>query len=164
MKPNAHHLAVIAALACALSGCSNQPQLVEVKGQVTMDGKPLRNVRVDFHPDPDKGTTGMGSTGTTDENGNFALTYKEGKPGAIVGHHRIILTDLDVFGNTLVGRGDYRTDDPKGPKETPSKSRLPDEYSTLGKTPRFGTCPRGASWRSGSATYSFATWRRTSCS
>lgn len=125
------------ASACALAGgCSDRPQLAEVQGQVvTADGKPLGNVRVDFHPDPDKGTRGVGSSGTTNIGGFFTLAYKDGTPGAIVGHHRVVLTDLDTFGNVLVGRGDYRTEDPKGPKETPTKSRLPAAYSDLAKTP-----------------------------
>ena len=41
-----------------------------------------------------------------------------------------------MFGNVFVGRGDYRTEDPKGPKETPKKSAAsPAAYSTLAKTP-----------------------------
>jgi hypothetical protein len=124
-------------LGCVLiAGCSNHPQLAEVRGRVTMNGKPIKNVRVDFHPDPDKSTKGAGSTGTTDADGNFTLTYGDtGKPGAIVGHHRVILTDLDVYGNVLVLRGDYRTEDPRGPKETPIKNRFSDLYSTLARTP-----------------------------
>ena len=35
----------------------------------------------------------------------------------------------------FVGRGDYRTDDPKGPKETPKKARFSAEYSSLPQTP-----------------------------
>jgi hypothetical protein len=135
--------AFAAFLACALlAGCSSGPTLAEVKGRVTMNGKPLGNVRVDFHPDPDKGTTGAGSSGTTDADGNFALKFGDGRPGAIVGHHRVILTDLDVFGTVFVGRGDYRTEDPKGPKETPKKARFPDVNSDLARTPhRFEVKP-----------------------
>jgi hypothetical protein len=116
-------------------GCSSDPPLAEVTGKVTMNGKGIKNVRVDFHPDPDKGTRGKGSSGVTDDDGNFKLTYDGSKPGAIVGHHNVIVTDLDVFGNVFVGRGDYRTEDPKGPKETPKRARFADIYSTLSKTP-----------------------------
>lgn len=122
-------------LSALLTGCSDAPQLAEISGRVTMNGQPLKNVRVDFHPNPDKGTTGKGSTGTTDANGNFTLTYDGAKPGAIVGHHRVILTDLDKFGNVFVGRGDYRTEDPKGPKETPTKARFGETYTNLARTP-----------------------------
>ena len=123
-------------LGCLLAcGCSSGPPLAPVSGRVVMNGQPLKNVRVDFHPNPDKGTRGKGSTGTTDADGNFTLAYDGGEPGAIVGHHRVIVTDLDTFGNVLVGRGDYRTEDPKGPKETPTKSRFAAAYSDLAKTP-----------------------------
>src|SRR5262245_25821039 len=99
MRQSHRILALGVLFACLLAvGCSNTPPLAEVSGKVTMNGQPLKNVRVDFHPDPDKGTSGKGSTGTTDENGNFTLKYDGGKPGAIVGHHRVIITDLDVFG------------------------------------------------------------------
>jgi hypothetical protein len=136
MRTATARLALACLLGCTLAaGCSRGPELAEVRGRVTMNGKPIKNVRVDFHPDPDKGTRGPGSTGTTDADGNFTLTFGEGKPGAIVGRHRVILTDLDVFGNVLVGRGDYRTDDPGGPKETPKKARFADTYSSLSKTP-----------------------------
>ena len=118
-----------------ISGCSKQPSLVAVSGKVTLNGKPLGNVRVDFQPDPDKGTTGQGSSGTTDAEGNFQLSYQGEKPGAIVGHHRVIVVDLEPYGNVFVGRGDYRTDAPGGPKETPKKARFPDTYSNLASTP-----------------------------
>ena len=96
------------------AGCTGGgPKLVPVTGKVTMNGKALKNAKVDFHPDPDMGNTGPGSSGTTDENGEFTLVCSQGsKPGAVVGHHRVIVTDLDVYGTVFVGRGDYRTDDP----------------------------------------------------
>lgn len=123
------------ALGLFIAGCSNQPELVPVTGKVTMNGKPLGNVKVDFQPDPDKGTTGQGSTGTTDADGNFKLLFQTDKPGVILGHHRVIIVDLEPYGNVFVGRGDYRTDAPGGPKETPKKSRVPDQYSKLANTP-----------------------------
>lgn len=123
-------------LGCALlAGCANKPTLAEVKGRVTLNGKPLGNVRVDFHPDPDMGTSGGGSTGNTDGEGNFTLKFGDGRSGAIVGHHRVILSDLDTYGNVFVGRGDYRTEDPKGPKETPKQARFPQQYGDLAQTP-----------------------------
>lgn len=123
-------------IAVLFVGCSKSATLVPVSGKLTMNGKPLGNVKVDFQPDPDQGTKGLGSSGTTDAEGNFTLTYSaEGKPGAIPGFHRVILTDLDVFGNTFVGRGDYRTEAPGGPKETPKRARFPELYGDLAKTP-----------------------------
>src|SRR5262245_45066205 len=119
-----------------LASCSGRPRLAEVSGTVKMDGKRLANVKVDFHPDPDRGSTGPGSSGTTDAGGNFTLTCSDGRPGAVVGNHRIILTDLDVYGNKFVGRGDYRSESPTGaPVEVPKKARFPEVYSDLTRTP-----------------------------
>ncbi len=131
-------LATSAFLLCALiAGCSsNEPTLAEVKGKLVMNGKPLGNVKVSFHPDPDRGTKGNGSSGVTDAEGNFALQYAVGKPGAIVGSHRVVLEDLDVYGNVFVGRGDYRREDGKGGQlEVPKKNRFPEIFTDLGRTP-----------------------------
>jgi hypothetical protein len=109
--------------------------LVPVTGTVTMNGKPLKNVKVTFQPDPDKGTRGAGATGVTDDSGAFTLKYEGKKDGTIVGHHRVLLTDLDIYGNVFVGRAEYRTEGPGGPKETPKAARFPNAYSDLARTP-----------------------------
>jgi hypothetical protein len=109
--------------------------MVEVSGAVTMDGKPLGNVRVDFHPDPDKGTSGPGSSGTTDAAGNFKLMCSNGRSGALVGYHRVIFTDLDLFGTKFVGRGEYRSEDKAGKAiVVPKKPRFPEVYADLVRT------------------------------
>ena len=130
-------LIVPLAAAVLAAGCSGGPKLVPVTGKVTMNGRPLKNVRVDFHPDPDQKATGPSSSGTTDAEGNFTLasTAPGSAPGAVVGHHRVILTDLDTYGDVFVGRGDYRSEDPKGPKEVPKFPRFPAAYSDLSQTP-----------------------------
>jgi len=137
MRTTPHALA-LGCLACGLLaiGCSKQQQLVAVSGQVTMNGKPLGNVRVDFHPDPDKGTRGSGSSGTTDAEGKFTLILAPNQPGAIPGHHRVILEDLDIYGNVFVGRGNYRNEDQPGAvREVAKRPRFPEAYRDLAKTP-----------------------------
>ena len=127
-------LLFVVAVGCSKGG----PTIVPVSGKLTANGKPLKNVKVDFHPDPDNGNTGAGSSGSTDEEGNFSLLYSATgtDAGAIAGHHRVIFTDLDIYGTVFVGRGAYRADDGKGaPAEVPKKSRIPAEYSDLSKTP-----------------------------
>jgi hypothetical protein len=128
----------MAFVACGLLtlGCSSQNKLIPVSGQVTMNGRPLGNVRVDFHPDPDKGTRGTGSSGTTDAEGKFMLTVAPNQPGAVAGHHRVILEDLDIYGSVLVGKGDYRNEDKGGGvREVAKKPRFAEIYRDLGKTP-----------------------------
>lgn len=134
----AHHGLALGCLACGLLalGCSSQNKLVPVNGQVTMNGKPLGNVRVDFHPDPDKGTRGTGSSGTTDAEGKFTLSLGPNQPGAIPGHYRVILEDLDVYGNVFVGKGNYRNEDKPGAvREVPKRPRFAEVFRDLGKTP-----------------------------
>jgi len=137
MRTTLHRLVPLC-LACGLLalGCSKQEQLVPVSGKVTMNGRPLGNVRVDFHPDPDKGTRGTGSSGTTDAEGNFTLTLAPNKPGAVAGHYRVILEDLDIYGNVFVGKGNYRNEEkPGAPREVPKRPRFLEAFRDLGKTP-----------------------------
>jgi hypothetical protein len=125
---------LLSPLLVLLAGCGTaDPMLVPVSGRLTLGDKPLGNVQVDFHPDPDAGGAGPSSSAVTDADGKFTLVCQAqgGKPGAVVGNHRVVLTDLDRYGNVFVGRGDYRTDDPKGPKETPKLPRFPATYSDL---------------------------------
>ncbi len=122
----------------ALAGCGPAaPTLVPVTGRLMMGGKPLGNVQVDFHPDPDAGIAGPSSSAITDAEGKFTLicTTPDRKPGAVVGKHRVILTDLDRFGTVFVGRGDYRSEDPKGPKEVPKLPRFAARYGDLANSP-----------------------------
>jgi len=137
MRTTIRWLTLALAAAVLAAGCSGGPKLTPVTGKVTMNGRPLKNVKVAFHPDPDQKATGPSSTAITDADGNFTLVCADrgNEPGAVVGHHRVILTDLDTYGDVFVGRGDYRTEDPKGPKEVPKFPRFPGAYSDLSNTP-----------------------------
>jgi hypothetical protein len=65
-----------------LPGCtkSDRPELGEVEGVVTMDGKPLANVIIVFKPQK-----GRPATGQTNSEGKYTLTYRAGVTGAKVG-------------------------------------------------------------------------------
>jgi hypothetical protein len=72
-----------------------------VEGKVVRGEVALKNVRVEFWPEGD----GPKSTGVTDEEGRFTLKSEDGKTlGAVVGSHRIVLKDLDFYGDTFLGR------------------------------------------------------------
>jgi hypothetical protein len=137
MRRASSWFSLLLATALVGTGCSGGPKLVPVTGKVTLNGAPLKNVKVEFHPDPDKGVSGPSSSGTTDADGNFTLvcTERGNAPGAVVGSHRVVITDLDLYGDVFVGRGDYRSEDPKGPKEVPKFPRFAAHYSTLSATP-----------------------------
>lgn len=73
--------------AILLAGCSGS-DIGRVSGTVTMDGSPLPNANVEFFPQP----TGRPSTGVTDKDGKYELTYTREAMGAKVGEHRVQIT------------------------------------------------------------------------
>lgn len=73
---------VIGSLGCGGSGL---PELGTVSGKVTLDGKPLAGVMVQFHP-LDQGRPG---SGVTDKDGNYVLTYDGGSKGTKVGPNKV---------------------------------------------------------------------------
>ncbi|HEY2786676.1 MAG TPA: hypothetical protein VGJ05_17060, partial [Fimbriiglobus sp.] len=82
-------------LALVGAGCSRGPTLAPVSGTVTLNGKPLANVQVEFWPEG----SAPRSVGMTDQQGRFTLTTDgEGKPGAVVGSHKVVLHDLNIYG------------------------------------------------------------------
>jgi hypothetical protein len=114
------------ALATASLGCGGaQYEIAEVAGVVLIDGKPAEKLRIEFAPDGTKGTTGPTSTGETDEQGRYALQYfapdeNSPQPGAVVGWHRVVLSDRRLA-ESATGRG--------------VPIRLPPEYTLVGSTP-----------------------------
>ena len=109
--------------------------MAEVQGLVTLNGKALPQVRVQFMPD--KRTVGPTSVGATDENGRFTLLCADERPGAVIGWHRVVITDMRVLLPRTPRQG--RRDDfdkearPKQPVEQPS--RVPEKYTTIRQTP-----------------------------
>lgn len=77
-------------MGCAGGTDKKLPDLAPVTGVVTLDGKPLKDVVVVFEP-KEKGSN---STGTTDENGKFELSYAD-KTGAAVGSHTVRITNAN---------------------------------------------------------------------
>jgi hypothetical protein len=114
----------------AVGGCSSRPRLAEVKGTVKLKGRPLAKVMVEFIPD---GPTGPRSTGTTDENGQYTLVCDDQRPGAMVGLNRVVLHDLEVYGDKFLGRKLEQVGSPGGPTLKPS--RIGEKYTDVGRTP-----------------------------
>jgi hypothetical protein len=131
MHTSAWRMLLLPALFGALGmvGCSG-PRMAEVKGTVKLNGKPLPKIMVEFIPDT---ATGQRSTGTTDENGEYALICDDQRPGAIVGPHRVLLHDLAVYGDKGLGRKLELVGTKGGPTLNPS--RISDQYSNPAKTP-----------------------------
>ena len=92
---------VLFLLACG--GCgSSGPEIASVAGRVTMDGKPLANATIVFIPE-----SGRPSGARTDESGDYALNFSEGRRGAIPGPNAVRISTVrdaekDENGKTLV--------------------------------------------------------------
>jgi hypothetical protein len=80
----------------ALSGCgAGKP--VSVDGEVTLDGKPVPDAMVVFHPE--KG--GTQASGMTDANGVFHLTTFNTGDGALPGNYRATVQKLKAQGDAV---------------------------------------------------------------
>jgi hypothetical protein len=104
-------LFAITLLGCG--GASDTPELAPVEGTVTLDGQPLPDATVWFNP-VEEGRT---STGRTDAQGHFVLSYAPEKPGAMIGQHNVRITTLQQGGDE---------DLPDQPKAIPEK--VPKKY------------------------------------
>ncbi len=70
-----------------LSGCGgsdDQPELGEVSGTVTLDGKPVVGINVVFKPD-----IGRAAAGNSDADGNYTLQYLAGYEGSKLGPNTV---------------------------------------------------------------------------
>ena len=83
---NALIVAGIAVVSCGCLG-GEGPVVGKVSGLVTLDGNPLENATVSFHPE-----SGRGSVGRTGTNGRYELLYVKGRKGATVGPHKVTIT------------------------------------------------------------------------
>jgi hypothetical protein len=107
----------------SIMGCGGSEKFVPVSGKVTLDGKPLAHATVSFQPFAKSGSieAGEGSTGRTDDKGEFTLSSSTGKKGALVGKHRVSISAL----NPQVGEHDTRP--PRG--GWPRADKVPARYN-----------------------------------
>ena len=105
-----------------MAGCDSGPPIEYVTGVVTLDGKPLPDIRVLFQPqNQDPELAGTGSYGLTDNDGKFVLKLSDSdRDGAVVGMHTVILSDKLTEGPEESDAGDIG----KGPR-----SRIPYKYN-----------------------------------
>lgn len=83
---------VLSVMLLPLCGCSGGlGALHPVQGKVTVDGKPLTNGSVAFHPDEAKGNTGKKVASGEIEDGAYKL-YTDGKSGAPAGWYKVAVT------------------------------------------------------------------------
>jgi len=76
-------LTMAAAVGCFSQG--DRPSLTQVRGTVTLNGQPLAGVVVSFQPV----AKGRSSSGVTDKEGRYQLTYLRDIEGARLGQHKV---------------------------------------------------------------------------
>jgi hypothetical protein len=111
------------------AGCGPRPVYNEqVEGTLKLNGVPVPGVRVEFIPQVDESLKAPHSSGVTDDKGHFQLACDNGKPGAVVGNHVVVV----YSGRTESRGGDDR--DPAAGGSRPT-AYVPAAYSTAAKTP-----------------------------
>ena len=71
------------------TGSTNGISLGQVRGTVTLDGKPLEGADITFVP-----TEGRSSRGCTDARGMYSLDYTAELRGALPGDHRVMISKV----------------------------------------------------------------------
>ena len=112
-------ICALAALAI-ISGCSSgdktvTPPLGKVKGKLTLDSKPAAELAVLFQPQ-----TGRSSTGMTDRQGVYTLSFDAKHLGAVIGKHQVQIT-FDINKALAAGTVDASKGQPQ---------QLPARYNT----------------------------------
>ncbi len=97
---------VAAAAAFCMAGCGPRgPELVPVRGKVTVDGKATAGGKdlggLDVVFLPERGTPGWGGRATTREDGSFELIAKIGgatkvRTGAIAGSYKVLVSEPEM--------------------------------------------------------------------
>lgn len=81
------------ALLCGCGvGPSDSPELGDVSGTITVDGKPKANLTVSYLPENGNGRP---ASGTTDENGYYELRYSFTETGTKVGKNVVRISSLE---------------------------------------------------------------------
>lgn len=105
----------ILSIAISFFGCGGGPEVPDlgtVSGTVTVDGSPKAGVVVTFQPV----AGGRSSTGKTDDNGVYTLSYTVDSQGALIGNHKVMVTTPS----------ESEAPDPSGVEKDP----IPPHYNT----------------------------------
>lgn len=137
VRPPAKRVSGVLAICVPLSlaGCrTDSYPVAEVQGRVMLDGKPLSEVQVTFVPEA-ADVALPSSFGTTAEDGQYGLTLYDGRSGAVVGWHRVVVEDLAAINQAAVAGREAQ--DEQAPATIPlrSRSRVPERYTTTAQSP-----------------------------
>ena len=116
-------LLVLVMSAAFFTGCRGSgPEVVEIEGTVTHNGKPVPNLMIYFVPE-----NGRPSWGRSDEQGRFVLDYDYDFDGAKVGKHTVYVMDANNMDPTARPVG--------GSKKSPEMAAVLAKYGKLETSP-----------------------------
>ena len=85
------------AFALFICGCFGSASETQVNGILTIDGQPLENVLVTFHPAEDPDAKKLIASGVTNADGEFTLRRDGGdEPNLSVGSYLVTLTEGEI--------------------------------------------------------------------
>jgi hypothetical protein len=90
--------------------------LAPAEGTVNLDGSPLPNAVVTFHPE-----SGRPATGRTDDSGHFTLMTKEPGDGAKIGSHKVTVMADNTMSGEINSEDAYSVPDPNSESAVPGK-------------------------------------------
>lgn len=113
----------VAGCVMSIAGCGGDGiSIIPTEGTVTLDGKPLDKIMVEFWPESE----GPRSFATTDDQGHFELTTDDGKrKGAAPGSHKVVLKDMSIYNDKFLGRAAENESNNSSGK----KARISGKYS-----------------------------------
>src|SRR5262245_46419465 len=108
-------------------GCSPTPPMAQVEGVIKINGAPASNLRIQFAPSEDReGVKPVSSSAVSDAQGRYKLKCENGQSGAVLGNHKVVVTDNNLATEEEPGR--------KGAKPLPP-NRVPRSYMGASTTP-----------------------------
>jgi hypothetical protein len=123
-------------------GPSRNPNLVRVRGTVTLEGKPLAGAVVTFHPTTKDGSSAVGAT---DRFGKFDMKTAGLGNGALIGEYGVTVTKL-VSEEKMMTPDEakqYTSKMGKPPPEPKVTNQAPAQYATVQSSGLTATVKRG---------------------
>ena len=126
---------VVSICSFPLSGCGDsgppdtRPERVLFSGVAKLNGAPLQDTFITFHPDSNPG---YGASGKTDERGNFVMGTFSGSDGVVPGSYKVSAMKNEAAANPSVGVSDdspeYDGAPPLEESAAEAKSLLPAKF------------------------------------
>jgi hypothetical protein len=89
-----YRVLIVSIFGLLCTGCGSNNGLAHVSGQVTLDGRPLEGVVVQFQPLAREGSP---SAGITDADGHYELMYSLSESGVMLGDHQVTIRTADCY-------------------------------------------------------------------